>query len=122
MTASKRSFGAGTPPCRLCAFAIRITATRQDHGRWCIWYGVRVPADELDRSTSALRMQCLRDGNNFQWPLAGLSSERLLEWRMRLSDWQLQRSTMATQKIAAVVSLVLSGIAIAVSVAALVVR
>lgn len=122
MKASTRLYRSGAPPCRLCAFAIPIVATRQDHGRLCIWYGVRIPADELAEPISALRTKCLRDGNNFHWPLMGMTPERLLEWRMRLADWQLQRSTTATKKYAAIVTLVLSGIAVAASVAALVVR
>lgn len=111
------------PPCRLCAFAVKIYASRNaDHGRQCIWYGVRLPARELEQSTSDVRLHCLRDGNNFQWPLRGFTTEKLIELRMKMTDWYLQRSSTSVQRLANIVSLVLSGIAITVSVVSLFVR
>lgn len=111
------------PPCRLCAFAVKIYASRNtDHGRQCIWYGVRLPAGELEQSTSEVRLHCLRDGNNFQWPLQGYTTEKVLDLRMKLTDWNLQRSPTSVQRLASIISLVLSGIAIGVTVVGLVLK
>ncbi len=111
------------PPCRLCAFAVPIYASREhNHGRQCIWYGVRLPADELEQPSSDVRRHCLRDGNNFQWPLKGFTSEKVLALRMKLTDWNLQRSSTAVQRLASIISLVLSGVAIVVSIAAMFIK
>jgi hypothetical protein len=111
------------PPCRLCAFAVPIYASREhNHGRQCIWYGVRLPADELEQPSSDVRQHCVRDGNNFQWPLKGFTSEKVLELRMKLTDWNLQRSSTVVQRLSSIISLVLSGIAIVVSVTAMLVK
>ncbi len=107
-------------PCRLCAFAVTITASHStDHGKLCIWYGVRLPADELKQPRSDVRSHCMRDGNNFQWPIRGYSTKQLLEQRMKLTDWYLQRSSTSTQRLASIISLALSGIAIGVTVVSL---
>lgn len=41
---------------------------------------------------------------------------------MKLTDWYLQRNTLSIQRLASVISLVLSGVAIAVSIAALLLK
>jgi hypothetical protein len=108
------------PPCRLCAFAVPIIGVGASNvGRQCIWYGIRLPASELEEPTSEVRQHCLRDGNNFSWSILGFTTEKLLEMRMKMTDWHLQRSATAVQRHAAIISLVLSGIAIAVSVMSL---
>lgn len=104
-------------PCRLCAFAVTITASHStDHGKLCIWYGVRLSADELKLPRCDVRNSCIRDGNNFQWPIRGYSTKQLLEQRMNLTDWYLQRNSTSTQRLASILSLVLSGMAIGVTV------
>lgn len=49
------------PPCRLCALAVQIEAGA-DHGRWCLWYRIRLPSAELQGQLSEVRRHCLRDG------------------------------------------------------------
>lgn len=47
------------PRARLCALAVQIEAGA-DHGRWCLWYRIRLPSAELQEQLSEVRRHCLR--------------------------------------------------------------
>lgn len=75
-------------PCRICGLAPQIRIS-DEHGQFCLFYGVRVTQDEANDPLSPLRRRCIQDGNQFTWPVKDVSPLQLLEWRRMHSEWRL---------------------------------
>ncbi|RME42251.1 MAG: hypothetical protein D6791_18230, partial [Chloroflexi bacterium] len=76
----------------------------REHGRFCLFYGVRIAPEEADDARSPIRRRCLQDGNHFVWPLRGMTSQQLLEWKQRHADWHLDRMGVKVAMLSGLVS------------------
>ena len=90
-------------PCRICGLAPEIRLS-SEHGRFCLFYGVRIAPEEAGEADSPIRRRCLQDGNHFVWPLCGLTAQQLLEWKRQHADWHLDRLGLKVAIISGTVS------------------
>lgn len=103
----RRSAPSDSRPCAICALAGDIPLG-EGHGRFCLYFGVRIAPDELGDTKASLRKHCLRAGNQFTWPVRGASAHEMLEWRMQHQDWRLRRSAERISAVVGVVGVVLT--------------
>lgn len=101
-----------TRACSVCGLAPLIRINQGDLGRFCLYYGVRIPPNELDASNRGIRVYCVRDGNHFVWPLVGIKPKELLEWRVQHIDRHLQRKALIWGIVIAVISLFMTAIGV----------
>lgn len=104
-----------TRPCAICGLAPRIKLKNADMGRYCIFYGIRISKEEESDDKSDVRQNCMKDGNNFTWPVESFSPQELLEWRKNHTDWFLRRSAIKVAAFVGVVSVFLTAIGIVVN-------
>lgn len=80
-----------SPPCAICGMAAKISLSNHQDERYCLWYKVRLPADEVNDPQTPLRQYCVRDGNHFAWPLRGITPLELAEYARIHLDWATHR-------------------------------
>lgn len=102
----RRTTRPDTRPCAACGLAPRIRLNR-NLGRYCLYYGVRIPSDET-REMTVLRRHCMRDGNHFVWPVEGYTAKELLAWKMTHADWHLKRTAIKVVIIVTLASMALA--------------
>lgn len=96
-------------PCAICGLAPQTRLSR-GHGRWCLYYSMRVAADEEGDPNAPLRAHCRRDGNHFIFPLVGFTASDLLEYTIRHAE---MRNKMRSKMYAAYGSVVAALAAVA---------
>jgi len=94
-----------TRPCSACGMAAKIKLD-QALGSYCLWYQVRISPDELSERKTPLRARCITDGNNFIWPLVGVKSVELVNYKRDHHDWYIKRTSLKVGMVIAVVSVV----------------
>lgn len=94
-------------PCRICGLAPNIRLS-EEHGQYCLYYGVRITPEEAGNPQSILRRRCIEDGNLFVWPLRGLTPIQLLDWRRQQADWRLKRLSLKSAMIIGGISVLLT--------------
>jgi hypothetical protein len=97
-------------PCAICGLAPKIRLGDGQYGHYCLFYGARITPEESQDSNTGLRAHCIKDGNQFTWPIRGYSPKDLLVWRINHSDWYLKRTAMKVAAVVAILSLVLSAV------------
>lgn len=78
-------------PCRLCGLAGDIPFENHKDARYCVFFDVRIPADEVSDPNSTMRKRCVLDGNHFTWKIRSTTPIQRFEHIVRLSDWAEQR-------------------------------
>lgn len=101
-------------PCAVCGLAPKIRLDG-DYGRVCLFYGVRILPEEENDTNKGMRAYCMKDGNNFVWPVLGLNHKDLLDWSIHRNDWYLKRTALKVGAVVGVLGVVLTAIGIAVS-------
>ena len=108
--------GNKTPlPCAICGLAPQIRIRPEAKDRFCMFYGIRITADEANDPCSTLRQHCLQDGNHFTWPVQGFGPNDLLAWHRVHLDWHFKRKAIRITIYTGVASVLLGTLGLFVS-------
>lgn len=70
-----------TRPCSACGLCADIDLEHgPDIGKVCLFFDWTIHVDELDSGNSAPRRACIEQGNQFTWPVKGLTPVERLKW------------------------------------------
>lgn len=101
-------------PCAICGLApkIRLSSDGNNYGRYCLYYGLRVPPEELNNVHEGLRLVCREDGNHFTWPVIGVTPKDLLDWRMDHMDRHFHRKVLVWGVLIGVATILVTALGI----------
>ncbi len=93
-------------PCRICGLCQSVSI-KTVGGRVCLYYAVRLRDDEAtDVTPASLRATCKADGNNFIWPIKGMSHKDLYDWKLQLDEMAFHRKAIKVGVWAGVMGIV----------------
>jgi len=99
-------------PCAVCGLAPKIRLNTDSMGRYCLYYGVRIPPEDLNKVDEGLREYCRLDGNHFTWPVRNVDPKELLDWRIQHNDRHFNRKVLVWGVAIGVLTIVITALGV----------
>jgi len=98
---STSSFTAGNP-CKICGFYAPYTGDESHPSSQvgvCVFYNQPISDDDVGDPESALRQECVKNGDNYRFPIPGMSHREFFEFEKMRCEWNSQTKRVGRTEI-----------------------
>ena len=93
MSDTTTSYTAGYP-CKICGYYAPYRGEDNhpsSQAGVCVFYNQPLNDDDVGEPESALRQECVKNGDNYRFPIPGMGHREFFEFEKMRSEWNPQR-------------------------------